>query len=66
MHPAVSIVIPTYNHAAFLRQALDSVVAQTFTNWEAIVVNNYSEDNTVDVVNSFNDPRVRLVNFRNN
>ena len=66
LHPAVSIVIPTYNHAAFLRQALDSVVAQTFTNWEAIVVNNYSEDNTVDVVNSFNDPRVRLVNFRNN
>ena len=66
LHPAVSIIIPTYNHAAFLRQALDSVVAQTFTNWEAIVVNNYSEDNTVDVVNSFNDPRVRLVNFRNN
>ena len=63
--PAVSIVIPTYNHAQFLQQALASVRAQTFADWEAIVVNNYSEDNTIDVVASFNDPRIRLVNFRN-
>lgn len=63
--PAVSIVIPTYNHAPLLKKALDSVVAQTFANWEAIVINNYSEDNTVDVVNSCNDSRIQLVNFHN-
>lgn len=63
--PAVSIVIPTYNHAQFLRQALESVRAQTLTDWEAIVVNNFSEDDTLAVADSFGDPRIRLVNFRN-
>lgn len=63
--PVISVVIPTYNHARFLRKALDSVCRQTFTDWEAIVVNNYSEDDTEDVVASFADPRIRLENFRN-
>jgi teichuronic acid biosynthesis glycosyltransferase TuaG len=64
--PRVSVVIPTYNHATMLREAIASVVAQTDPNWEAIVINNYSDDDTVDVVEEFSDPRVRLVNFRNN
>ncbi|WP_435627896.1 glycosyltransferase family 2 protein [Candidatus Ferrigenium straubiae] len=63
--PAVSVIIPTYNHAQFLRAALQSVINQTFADWEAVVVNNYSEDDTVQIVASFNDPRIRLVNFRN-
>lgn len=61
----VSIVIPTYNHAAFLRAALDSVLAQTYHDWEAIVVNNFSEDDTVALVASYQDPRIRCVNFAN-
>lgn len=64
--PLVTVIIPTYNHAHFLREALQSVCAQTFTDWEAIVVNNYSDDDTVAVVESFADPRIRLENFRNN
>lgn len=63
--PAVSVVIPTYNHAPMLREALRSVLAQTFVNWEAVVVNNFSDDDTIEVVNSFGDQRIRLVNFRN-
>lgn len=63
--PLVSVVIPTYNHAQFLRAAIQSVINQTFADWEAVVVNNYSEDDTVQIVASFNDPRIRLVNFRN-
>jgi glycosyltransferase involved in cell wall biosynthesis len=63
--PLVSVVIPTYNHARFLRQALESVRAQTYPQWEAIVVNNHSEDDTVDVVNAFSDSRIRLINFHN-
>ncbi|HSN39491.1 MAG TPA: glycosyltransferase, partial [Burkholderiales bacterium] len=63
--PVISVVIPTYNHAQFLKAALDSVRAQTFADWEAIVVNNYSEDNTEEIVASFHDSRIRLVNFRN-
>ena len=63
--PAISVVIPTYNHAHFLRDSLGSVVNQTFANWEAIVVNNFSTDNTEDVVRSFNDERIRIINFAN-
>jgi len=64
--PAVSIVIPTFNHAQFLHQALASVVAQTFQNWEAIIVNNFSTDDTINIVESFGEKRFRLINFRNN
>jgi glycosyltransferase involved in cell wall biosynthesis len=63
--PVVSIVIPTYNQAAFLKQALESVIKQTLTDWEAIVINNYSVDETEEVVDSFRDNRIRLLNFRN-
>jgi GT2 family glycosyltransferase len=63
--PLVSVVIPTYNHARFLPAALRSVLAQTEPRWEAIVVNNYSQDDTVSVVDSFGDARIRLVNFAN-
>ena len=64
--PYVSVVIPTYNHAKLLKKALDSVMAQTFEDWEAIVVNNFSADNTIEVVNSFADPRIKILNFSNN
>lgn len=61
----IAIIIPTYNHAAFLQKALDSLLAQDFVNWEAIVVNNFSQDNTTEVVASYHDPRIRIVDFAN-
>ena len=63
--PAVSIVIPTYNHAEYLQQALHSVVDQTFHDWEAIIVNNFSDDATLQIIEQFNEPRFRVINFRN-
>jgi len=64
--PEVSVVIPTRNRAKMLQRALESVIYQTFENWEAVVVDDDSEDNTVEVVARFNDPRIRLVNFKSN
>ena len=64
--PVVSVIIPTYNHAHFLRDALASLRAQTYLDWEAVVVNNFSDDDTVAVVESFADSRMVLENFRNN
>ena len=64
--PLVSIVIPTYNHAPMLQRALATVIKQTYQNWNAIVVNNHSIDNTLEVVASFNDPRIQCINFHNN
>ena len=62
----VSIVIPTFNHAPLLNRALESVRQQTYPNWEAIVVNNFSTDNTIEVIETFKDSRIRLINFSNN
>lgn len=64
-NPLISIVIPTYNHAHFLHDALLSVIAQTYQNWEAIVIDNYSNDNTDQVVHSFGDARIKLLKVHN-
>ena len=66
MKPLVSIVIPTYNRARDLERALKSVFAQTYSNWEALVVDNHSSDNTDSVLQSFNDSRIRLIKIHNN
>lgn len=66
MAPLFSVVIPTYNQADYLRKALKCVLEQTFQDFEVVVVNNYSTDSTLDVVREFEDPRVRLINYRNN
>lgn len=63
--PLFSIVIPTYNRAELLKRCLDSVIAQTVQDWEAIIVDNYSEDNTEEVVNSFHDSRIRYLRNHN-
>ena len=65
-NPLVSVVIPTYNHAAFLHKALQSVVEQTYKNLEILVVNNFSTDDTEAIVSSFSDKNISLFNFRNN
>ncbi|CUW38052.1 Glycosyltransferase [Magnetospirillum sp. XM-1] len=65
MSPRVSIVIPTYNQADFLKECLDSVRAQTVADWECIVVNNFSADHTRDVVLAYGDPRIQLIDFAN-
>ncbi|MFB3135400.1 MAG: glycosyltransferase family 2 protein, partial [Rhodospirillales bacterium] len=64
--PRVSVIVPTYNQAGFLRECLGSLAAQTMPDWEAIVINNHSDDDTVEVVERLNDARVTLIHFRNN
>lgn len=60
--PVVSVVIPTRNRAAYLRQAMESVCAQSFQDWELLVVNDGSTDDTPDVVVSYrHDPRIRQI-----
>ena len=63
--PLVSVIIPTYNHAHFLGRALQSVVSQDYANFEIIVVDNHSQDNTDEVVQRFANPRVTLLKIHN-
>ncbi len=63
--PKVSVLIPTYNMACFLDEAIESVLTQTFEDFELIVMDNASTDNTEDIVNKYlGDVRVKY--FRNN
>lgn len=65
--PFVTIAIPTYNRGgSYLKDALKSATGQTYQNLEIIVSNNCSEDNTEEIVKSFNDPRIRYFRQRTN
>lgn len=57
--PTISVIIPCYNHARFLSCAVNSVLSQTFTDWEAIIVDDGSTDNTRAIAAQFADPRIR-------
>jgi glycosyltransferase involved in cell wall biosynthesis len=58
--PAVSVVIPTYNRARTVGNAIQSVMAQTFGNWELLVIDDGSTDDTQGVVSAFRDKRLRF------
>ena len=60
MEALVSIVMPSYNSEAFIAQSIDSVLSQTYTNWELIIVDDCSVDQTVNVIQSFSDIRIKL------
>ena len=62
----VSVVIPTYNRSEDLKRALDSVLSQTYKNFEVIVVDNNSTDGTDTMLESLNDQRIRLLKINNN
>ena len=57
----VSIIIPAYNTEAYIAKAIDSALCQTLSNIEVIVVDDCSTDNTVAIVQDFDDPRVKLI-----
>jgi glycosyltransferase involved in cell wall biosynthesis len=64
--PLFSIIIPTYNHGHLIKRCLDSVITQTYQDWEVIIINNYSDDNTIELVEGYRDSRIKLINYRNN
>lgn len=57
----VSIIMPAYNAASYISQSIESVLAQSYQNWELLVVDDCSSDKTIEVVNSFGDKRVRCL-----
>ena len=59
--PTVSVIIPSYNYAEHISACIDSVLAQTYTDFDLIVVDDGSKDNTAEVVQKFTDPRVRYI-----
>lgn len=68
MTPTVSIVLPCYNGAGFLAQSIDSVIAQSFTDWELIIVNDCSTDNSLEIMQRYanEDGRIHIINNEHN
>ena len=63
MNNIVSIVMPSYNTACYIKESIQSVLAQTYADWELIIVDDCSTDNSEDVIKSIKDDRIRY--FRN-
>ncbi len=64
--PMVSVLMPVYNAEKYLRESIDSVLNQTYKNFEFIIINDGSTDTSPDIVRSYNDPRIVFVDNKQN
>ena len=64
MEPLVSIIMPVYNGEKFIFKAIDSIIKQTYQNWEIVAIDDGSTDLSMEVVKGFNDSRIFELNVR--
>lgn len=64
--PLVSVLMPVYNSQAFLREAIDSILNQTFTDFEFLIFNDGSTDKSLDIIQSYSDQRIKLISYSEN
>lgn len=62
----VTVIMPAFNAGKYISMAIDSVIKQTFSNWELIIVNNGSTDHTDDIVSSYGDERIKYFQLQEN
>lgn len=63
--PLISVIIPAYNCEKTIQETINSVLQQTFTDFELIVINDGSQDATLDVIGKIQDPRLKVFSFEN-
>jgi len=66
MPPTVSVIIPSYNHEKFIEECIQSVLDQTFQDFEIIITDDASTDHTVELIENFGDPRIKLFKHTKN
>ena len=66
MNPKVSVLMPVYNEEKYISEAIESVLNQTFNDWELIIVNDGSTDNTQKIAEKYTkeDKRITLINHK--
>ena len=57
--------MPSFNSGRYIHNTIKSVVSQSYNNWELIIIDNHSTDNTLDIVRSFNDDRINILSINN-
>ena len=64
----ISVVMSAYNSEKFISDSISSILDQTYENWELIIINDASSDNTLKIVNQFSekDPRIKVIDNENN
>jgi len=63
--PEISVIIPSYNHASYIGKAIKSVYSQSYTDFELIVVDDGSTDNSLDILNSISEPHMKVISQPN-
>lgn len=61
----ISVIMPVFNSEAYLKEAIDSILNQTFEDFEFIIINDGSSDNSLRIINNFEDERIVLINQKN-
>jgi glycosyltransferase involved in cell wall biosynthesis len=64
-NPPVCVVMPVYNRSKYIRQSIESVLQQTFSDFEFLIINDGSTDGSLEIIKSFNDPRIKIVDQEN-
>lgn len=64
--PVISVIMPVYNGGDYLREAIDSIINQTYTDFEFIIINDGSSDNSEEIILSYSDERIRYVKNQEN
>ena len=64
--PLVSVIIPTYNRANIINKSIDSVLNQTYSNLELIIIDDGSHDNTEEVIKNYDDKRLKYYKLEEN
>ena len=60
--PLITVAMPIYNAGEYLPDAVNSIIAQTYTNWELFIIDDGSTDNAINSVESINDARIKILN----
>jgi len=64
--PKISVIMSVYNGEKYLREAIESILNQTFRDFEFIIINDGSTDKTSEILSSYNDPRIVIINNKRN
>ena len=62
-HPKISVLMPVYNAEKFLNESIDSILNQTFKDFEFIIINDASTDKTDRIIKSYKNPMIKIINI---